>query len=252
MNNRLLTLLLITFMFTGTAFGQERKDKFAGVLELKDYEGSNYRTFELVSDLTYIDPRGREWYAQHGLITDGASIPQFLWSVIGSPYTGIYRRAAIIHDYYCTNNYKEWHSVENAFYDAMITDGVSKPKALLMYHAVVRFGPRWSLKEIKTCPDNTLCAKPGDLEVFLIKRQHRTEDEERLKQEMQSTAAEIEKKPDADLTYVFKMAEDRQPLHSIDEIRNRSDNWADARWRDDEPKDETYLKFDPKALQKLP
>jgi hypothetical protein len=69
---------------------------------------------------------------------------------------------------------------------------------------------------------------------------------------MQSTAAEIEKKPDADLTYVFKMAEERQPLPSIDEIRNLSDNWVDARWRKDEPKDETYLKFDPKALQKLP
>jgi hypothetical protein len=56
----------------------------------------------------------------------------------------------------------------------MITDGVSKPKALLMYYAVVRFGPRWSLKEIKTCPDNTLCAKPGDLEISLIKPQPRT------------------------------------------------------------------------------
>jgi hypothetical protein len=107
MNNRLLVLLAIPLMFTGTSFSRERKDKFVGVLELKDYEGSNYRTFELVNDLTYIDPKGREWYAQHGLITDGASIPQFLWSVIGSPYTGNYRRAAIIHDYYCTNNFRE-------------------------------------------------------------------------------------------------------------------------------------------------
>jgi hypothetical protein len=29
---------------------------------------------------------------------DGTSIPQMFWWVIGSPYTGDYRRAAVLHD----------------------------------------------------------------------------------------------------------------------------------------------------------
>jgi len=36
--------------------------------------------------------------APKGMRTDGASIPRFFWRVVGSPFTGKYRRAAIFHD----------------------------------------------------------------------------------------------------------------------------------------------------------
>jgi Protein of unknown function (DUF1353) len=67
-----------------------------------------------------------------------------LWSVIGSPFTGKYRDASVIHDYYCDIRARPWPSVHRVFYDAMIVSGVSVSRAKLMYAAVYFAGPRWS------------------------------------------------------------------------------------------------------------
>ena len=52
----------------------------------------------IIDELTYTDPDGRQWKVPAGFVTDGASIPQELWSLIGSPFTGRYRVAAVFHD----------------------------------------------------------------------------------------------------------------------------------------------------------
>lgn len=35
----------------------------------------------------------------NGFISDGASIPKFLWSIVGSPWSGKYTQAAVLHDW---------------------------------------------------------------------------------------------------------------------------------------------------------
>ena len=52
----------------------------------------------LLEAVAYTDPQGRVWNAHAGFVTDGASIPQQFWSLIGSPFTGKYRVAAVFHD----------------------------------------------------------------------------------------------------------------------------------------------------------
>lgn len=52
----------------------------------------------LLESVTYTDAKGKVWPAHAGFSTDGASIPQVLWSLIGSPYTGVYRTIAVFHD----------------------------------------------------------------------------------------------------------------------------------------------------------
>ncbi len=34
-----------------------------------------------------------------GFVSDGASIPKIAWSIVGGPWTGKYRNAAVVHDY---------------------------------------------------------------------------------------------------------------------------------------------------------
>lgn len=150
-------LAIAYVLFSPAVSAQEQKDHFIGTLVLEDADPSEGRKFRLGQDLTYVDPKGVSWYAGKGLVFDGASIPQALWSIVGSPYTGLYRRAAVIHDYYCTYLYRKWESVHRAFYDAMITDGVSKFKALAMYYAVFRFGPRWTVAKQTNCPSGHSC-----------------------------------------------------------------------------------------------
>lgn len=101
------------------------------------------RKMYLLEMLVFTDSNNKKWITPRGTVVDGASIPKFLWHIIGSPFVGKYRRATVIHDYYCQikdRSSKETHVV---LYQAMICDGVNKLKANLMYYGVKIFGPDW-------------------------------------------------------------------------------------------------------------
>jgi hypothetical protein len=79
--------------------------------------------------------------------------------LIGSPFTGKYRDASVIHDYYCDVHLRHWAAVHRVFYDAMIVSGVSVSRAKLMYGAVYYGGPRWS----EAARHNTTMKRPDIL-----------------------------------------------------------------------------------------
>ena len=64
-------------------------------------DGAPDRNMEILERFSFVDPKGREWVAPAGTVVNGASIPRALWTVVGSPYTGDYRRASIVHDKAC-------------------------------------------------------------------------------------------------------------------------------------------------------
>jgi hypothetical protein len=101
------------------------------------------RKMKLMQDFTFIDSKGTTWTAPAGHEIDGASIPQFLWSTVGSPFTGDYRRASVLHDYECDRKIHPHKVVHRLFYDAMICDEVNPIRAKYMYQAVRLFGPKW-------------------------------------------------------------------------------------------------------------
>lgn len=102
------------------------------------------RKMQLLEDFSYVDARGARWPAPKGSIIDGASIPQALWSVVGSPYTGEYRNASVVHDVACVERKRPWQDVHRMFYEACRAGGVGEQKAKLLYAAVYHFGPKWS------------------------------------------------------------------------------------------------------------
>ena len=107
----------------------------------------NGRAMRLLHDLTYTDKRGVAWLAPAGSIIDGASIPRLLWTLSGSPYVGMHRRASIIHDVYCCSQDRPHQAVHRMFYEAMIDSGVSPGAARRKYLAVKLFGPKWNIHE---------------------------------------------------------------------------------------------------------
>jgi hypothetical protein len=116
---------------------------------------SNGRDVKVYKTFNYIDSDGRRWVVPEGTESDGASIPQIFWSLIGGPFEDKYRDASIVHDLYCVKKTRKWQDVHKVFYDAMQARGVSPKKAWLMYMAVEEFGPRWD--EPKVDPN---CIKP--------------------------------------------------------------------------------------------
>ena len=102
-------------------------------------EAGEDRNMCLLETFCYTDPAGRRWEAPKGAITNGASIPRTLWSSLGSPYTGNYRRASIIHDIAIRTPFHSRVDADTMFYFACMAGGCMLIEAKLLY-AGVRVG----------------------------------------------------------------------------------------------------------------
>ncbi|WP_247269129.1 MULTISPECIES: DUF1353 domain-containing protein [Pseudomonas] len=137
------TIALATILFTASVQAQDW-GKFSEPLNVELLNEKNH--VRLLMDFTYKGPGPEElfWLAPKDTITDGASIPRIAWSVIGAPFEGQYRKAAIIHDVACVEQTRSWQATHRAFYTAMRAAGVGESQAKIMYAAVYHFGPRWA------------------------------------------------------------------------------------------------------------
>jgi hypothetical protein len=155
------TILRFAFVLALVLAGPARgsAQQFYGEILLKPVDGV---LMEVQQPFGFLDARNRKWEVPAKFRTDGASIPRALWSIIGSPFTGNYLAASIIHDFYCDLKSREWREVHQAFFDTMIASKVENVQAKVMYYAVYRFGPRWVVNKSFTCPPGIACAQmPG-------------------------------------------------------------------------------------------
>lgn len=145
-------LLVISLCASSTAFGEQPTVGYLDTLVLKDV--GDGRQFDLVNDYRYVDSRGVEWKVPSGTRVNGASIPSYLWSIVGGPWEGKYRNASVIHDYFYGQRKYASEEIHWVFYDAMRKSNVGIVKAKLMYWAVLRFNPKWKAVtyEKQPCP----------------------------------------------------------------------------------------------------
>ena len=106
------------------------------------------KLIKLVEPFAYVDPLGFPWPVPKGCRVDGASIPRVLWTLVGSPLTGKYRNASVIHDHYCDTRSRTWGAVHRVFFDAMRTSGVGLLQSKILYAGVRWGGPRWAIEVV--------------------------------------------------------------------------------------------------------
>jgi Protein of unknown function (DUF1353) len=102
-------------------------------------EGEPDRHMKLLKTFSFRDPKDRKWVAPSNYVIDGATIPRALWSLVGSPYTGDYRRASIVHDKACDDaagNSNARRAADRMFYHACRAGGCSVREATLLYIGV--------------------------------------------------------------------------------------------------------------------
>lgn len=104
-------------------------------------------TMVLLNDLRYTDPYGEVWIAPAGSRVNGASIPRAFWGVIGSPFTGKYRNASVLHDVAYTEQSRPSEDADRMFYNAMRCSGVGALTAKTMYYALRRHGRHWKHRQ---------------------------------------------------------------------------------------------------------
>lgn len=117
--------------------------RFLSPLDARLITDDGGRQIELLRPLVFRDVNFETVVVPEGFRSDGASIPRALWWLMGHPLGGLYRRAAVIHDYECVTKTLPWQYVHNRFYRSMRADGTSHIRAEAMRIAVYRFGPRW-------------------------------------------------------------------------------------------------------------
>jgi hypothetical protein len=125
---------------------------------------SDGRTMTLLSELRYTDPKGETWIAPVGAKVDGASIPRYLWSLMGGPFEGKYRNGSVLHDVSYDQHNRPWQDCDRMFYNAMRCSGVSAAEAKTMYYALYKFGRHWKfpIKRAKPLTPSELLAE-GEL-----------------------------------------------------------------------------------------
>lgn len=151
---RLISILCATWiaLAPGPAAAQ-----YIGELVLKPLPDG--RKMEVIKEFGFKDKMERSWIVPAGWVVDGASIPSYLWSIIGGPFSGKYRDASVVHDYFCDMKRRPWQQVHEVFHEAMLHSGVSKTLAKTMYLAVYRFGPRWDFS-VTPCGYGSACNVP--------------------------------------------------------------------------------------------
>lgn len=137
---------------------------FENEVKTKWIHSGDSRKMILLEDFAFVDKDTYRWEAPAGSEIDGASIPSFLWSAVGSPYVGNFRRASVVHDVACFRKTESSKAVHKMFYEAMLVDGVPIGKAQQMYTAVRLFGPTWRLgSAAESVVDSTRSLENDDL-----------------------------------------------------------------------------------------
>lgn len=117
---------------------------FVGVVRVEWVRGAEHdHNMRLLADFAFVDPGGKTWLAKEDYQTDGASIPRAFWTLVGGPFEGQYREAAVIHDQYCDLKTETWQATHRVFYDGMLASGVSEELAKTLYAGVMLGGLRW-------------------------------------------------------------------------------------------------------------
>lgn len=154
MRSSTVAVLLLGCSFPGGLLAQQiNVGHFEGTVQAEWVRsGGQDRNMKLLKDFTYVDPKGKKWTAKKGFETDGASIPKVFWSIVGGPFEGGYREAAVIHDWYCDTKTEPWKDVHRIFYYASMAAGVSEKKAKILYAGVRIGGPKWGDNSSKCYP----------------------------------------------------------------------------------------------------
>jgi hypothetical protein len=138
----LLTAVALLALAVSPALGETYFGHFIGKFVADFSDDGTGRKVTLMEPYSFVDPFGQEWDVPSGYKTDGASVPSALWAIY-PPFTGNYRSAAVIHDYYCDTKARTWQDTHKVFYFAMRAANVDEKTAKIMYGAVYLFGPRW-------------------------------------------------------------------------------------------------------------
>lgn len=114
---------------------QELKAQFVGKVFVEWLDDEKGRNMKLTKPFVFKDGSGVDWKVPANTIINGASIPQYLWTILGSPYVGKYRKASVVHDHFWKDEATdEQKAVDWMFKEAADAEGATN--SWLLYAGV--------------------------------------------------------------------------------------------------------------------
>lgn len=163
-------------------------------------EAGSDRNMALLQDFWFIDRQGKRWDAPKASVIDGASIPRSLWSLVGSPYTGDYRRASIVHDVACDRaggDPAARRAADRMFFEACRAGGCSIWDATVLYVGV-RIGAWWG--DVAEVAEARAVRMTRDAADVTLQQDFQAVGEDVLRQGETDDPAEIEARTDTALS----------------------------------------------------
>jgi len=126
---------------------QMRRTTFGHFLTRPSLWPLSHGEWALADDLVWIEPCGKLKVVAGGTRINGASIPRWMWPVMGHPFRTDYIYPAALHDGQCGLKEEPSEVVHDRFYRALRAEGVPAVRAHAMGAAVDWKGPYWSAEE---------------------------------------------------------------------------------------------------------
>lgn len=158
-----LLLVMLAALLGGAAFAAQEA-RFTGrvVVEWVD-ENEFVASMRLVENFSFTRASGETWPVPAGSVVDGRSMTPLFVRLLGHPFEGGFRRAAIVYDYAAKQQSQTWRAAQQMFFEASIVEGMLPVEAKVMYLLINATGPRWVVRGESSCFSE--CHHTGDAEL---------------------------------------------------------------------------------------
>ena len=139
-----LLVLLATAVMLSTARGGE-PGSFEGKVVVEWMDDPFVTAMRLVEEFRFRQAKGKVWTVPRGQVLDGKGIPPLFRDLIGQPFDGGFRKAAVIYDFAAHRMTEPWEDAMRMFYEASVAEGVPPADAKAMYLVLATQGSRWEV-----------------------------------------------------------------------------------------------------------
>lgn len=108
-------------------------NQWSGIICLARKFGEE-RNYKVTNHFTFSSRKGK-FSVLPGFVTDGASVPRLFWAY-ASPFAGLHVPAVILHDALYATHHRNRKFCDKLLYEALLSLGIRKSKAWLMYQSV--------------------------------------------------------------------------------------------------------------------
>jgi hypothetical protein len=142
----LVSSLVITGMPGPWACGAEQGE-FEGKVVVEPLDEPFVPSIRVVEDFGFRQATGKFWKVSRGEAFHGKGWPPLLCDLVGSPYEGKFRDAALVYESATQRRTEKWDEAQRMLFEASITEGVAPQDAKVMYLLLAVQGSRWEVPD---------------------------------------------------------------------------------------------------------